>query len=177
MKRCFFVLVLFVSLLVPSAKANMVRVIDIIDARTIVVDDNGRRTTVVIAGIALSDTETADAAAYLRRLVFGQWVLVEPGGFVYRSPDALSVNGEMARHPWRGDRFVHLGPVDPGYTRKTATTSKPVPAVPVNRPPRPRLHRRASGTVSSTPARASNGTKGTSLWLAETNGSPSAPPP
>ncbi len=61
MKRCFFALALFVSLFVPSAKATMVRVIDVIDARTIVVDDNGRRTTVVIAGIALSDTETADA--------------------------------------------------------------------------------------------------------------------
>ncbi len=177
MKRCFFALVLFVSLFVPSAKATMVRVIDVIDARTIVVDDNGRRTTVVIAGIALSDTETADAAAYLRRLVFGQWVLVEPGGFVYRSPDALSVNGEMARHPWRGvPRYIYLGTIDPGKTQKAAVTPK-APAAPTKRPPRTRSYRRLQAPVSSTPAPASNATKGTSSWHAETNGSPSVPPP
>lgn len=177
MKRCLFAIALFVSFLVPSAKATMVRVVDVIDARTIVVEDNGRRTTVVIAGIALADTETADAAAYLRRLVFGQWVLVEPGGFVYRSPDALSVNGEMARHPWRGvPRFVYLGTIDPGKAQKAAVTPK-APSAPTKRQPHTRPHRRLQAPVSSTLAPASNATKGTTSWHAETNGSPSAPPP
>ncbi len=177
MKRCFFALALFVSLLVPSAKAAMVRVVDVIDARTIVVDDNGRRTTVVIAGIALADTETADAAAYLRQLVSGQWVLVEPGGFVYRSPDALSVNGEMARHPWRGaPRYVYLGTIDPGQAQKAAVTPK-APAAPTKRLPRTRPYRRLQAPVSFTSAPASNATKGTLSWHAETNESPSAPPP
>ena len=178
MKRCFFALALFVLFLAPSAKAPMVRVIDVIDARTIVVDDNGRHTTVVITGVALADTEEAEAAAYLRRLVFGQWVLVESGGFVYRSPDALCVNGEMARHPWRGvPRFIYLGTVDPGKARKAPPTPKAAPATTVDRPLRVRRKGRPSAAVSSAPGTASNAMKGTTTWHAEPNASPSAPPP
>jgi hypothetical protein len=177
MKRCFLAFALFVSFLVPSAKAAMVRVVDVVDARTIVVDEGGRRTSVVIDGVTLIEGEAAEATAYLRSLVSGKWVLVEAGGRVYRAPDALSVNEEMARHPWRNDRFVHLGPVDPGYTRKTtATPRSPAGGTPVPLP-RVRLKRRPQGTVSSNTVPASNGTKGTTSWHVEASGSPSVPPP
>jgi hypothetical protein len=177
MKRCFLALALFVSCLIPSAKATMVHVIGVIDAHTIVVDDNGRRCTIAMAGATLAEEEAADAAAYLRQFVSGRWVLVETGGLVYRSPDGRSVNDEMARHPWLGDRFVHLGPADPGYTRKTAAAaSSTTPAI-VTPPPHIRLRRRATSPVSSSSAPASNATKGTISWHVAANGSPSAPPP
>jgi hypothetical protein len=177
MKRCFLALALFVSCLVLSAKATMVHVIDVIDARTIVVDDNGRHSTVVIAGVVLADGEAADAAAYLRQFVAGKWVLVETGGLVYRSPDGRSINDEMARHPWLGDRFVHLGPADPGYAGKTTATPKTSTAVTQQPAPRVRLRRRTTSTVSSSSTPASNATKGTTSWHVEANGSPSVPPP
>jgi hypothetical protein len=112
MKRCVFVL-LFVFLCSLSASAGMVRVVDVVDGRTIVVDDHGRPATVTLGGVVVPDDEAADAAVWLKRLVLGQWVLVETGGFVYRSPDALLVNNEMSRHAWRGiPRFVYLGTID-----------------------------------------------------------------
>ncbi len=155
----------------------MVRVVDVIDARTIVVDAGGRHTTVAIDGFTLTESEAADATAYLRSLVGGKWVLVEAGGRVYRAPDALSVNDEMARHPWRGDRFVHLGPVDPGYTKTTTATPKSSTRATLPPLPRVRLKRRPNGTVSSNSAPASNATKGTTSWHVDASESPSVPPP
>src|SRR5216683_621989 len=99
MKRCFFALALVFSFLVPPAQAAMVRVVLVVDALTIIVDDNGRQSTVTLAGVDVTSGEEDLAASYLRQLVTGKWVLVEAGGLVYRSPDGLSVNSEMARHP------------------------------------------------------------------------------
>lgn len=146
MKHCFLAFVfLFLGL---SASAGMVRVVEVIDGRTLVLDDNGRRTTITLGGVAFAGDEAAEAAAYLRRLVLRQWVLVETGGFVYRSPDALLVNGEMARHPWRGvPRFVYLGIVDPGTgSGRTKAAPKPAAKAPAAKPqshshkPRKRPH-------------------------------------
>jgi hypothetical protein len=113
MKRVLFALAVFVSLFATSAAASMVRVVEVLDGRTIVVDDNGRHVSVTLEGVAFADDEASDAAEYLRRLVLGKWVLAD-GAFVFRSPDALAVNAEMARHPWRGlPRFLYLGEVNP----------------------------------------------------------------
>ena len=115
MERCLPALVLFISLIPRQATAApMVRVLEVVDGRTIVIDEAGRRSTIALAGVDFTDEEAAAAAAHLGRLVLGQWVLVERGGFVYRSPDALNINSEMARHPWRGvPGFVYLGLADP----------------------------------------------------------------
>lgn len=109
----------------------MVRVLDVVDGRTmVVIDEAGKHSTVVLGNVAVADDESAAATAHLRRLVLGQWVLVESGGFVYRSPDALFVNAEMSRRPWRGvPRFVYLGVVDPGPS-PSQKASKPPHAVP-----------------------------------------------
>lgn len=109
----------------------MVRVIEVVDGRTIVViDEAGKHVTIRLGSVVFGDAESTEAAAYLRRLVLGQWVLVEEGGFVYRSPDALFVNAEVSRRPWRGvPRFVYLGTVDPG-PGLSQKTSKPPHAVP-----------------------------------------------
>jgi hypothetical protein len=112
MKRCAFVF-LFVVLCIQSASAGMVRVVDVVDGRTIVVNDNGSAMTVTLSGVSVPEEEATEAVTWLKRLVLGQWVLVESGGVVYRSPDALLVNNEMSRHAWRGiPRFVYLGTLD-----------------------------------------------------------------
>lgn len=130
MKRRAFVL-LFFFLCSLSASAGMVRVVDVVDGRTIVVDDHGRPVTVTLGGVVVPDDETADAVTWLKRLVLGQWVLVETGGFVYRSPDALFVNNEMSRRAWRGiPRFVYLGIVEPGPTKAHAKAAPETPAAP-----------------------------------------------
>lgn len=126
----------------------MVRVIEVVDGRTIVViDEAGKHSTITMDGVAFGDAESAEAAAHLRRLVFGQWVLVEQGGFVYRSPDALFVNAEMSRRPWRGvPRFVYLGTVDPAPSRPPAKVS---PSQKASKPSRsvPNLPRSQGGVA------------------------------
>jgi len=78
----------------------MSRFASVVDSRTIVVETNGRASTVILAGVAIDPAEERLAAAYLRDLLRQTWVLVEHGD-VYRSPDGLYINGEMQRHAWR----------------------------------------------------------------------------
>ncbi len=118
----------------------MVRVVDVPDGRTIIVSDNGRSSTVTLGGVSFEGDEAADAAAYLKRLVLGQWVLVETGGMVYRSPDALFVNNEMARHAWRGiPGFVYLGTVDPGPAKARPRAAAEMPQAAMATAPLPKV--------------------------------------
>ena len=74
----------------------MVRVVRVQDARTIVVEDRGTRSTVILAGIEITDP--AGARTLLEWTLASAFVMVEarPGGFlVYRSPDALMINREL----------------------------------------------------------------------------------
>lgn len=153
MKR-FFALALLSSLVVLPVSAGMVRVVGVPDARTLVVDDAGRRSTIQLAGIVLSDDDAAPATQYLRNLTFGQWVLVDGGAFVYRSPDGLYVNGEMLRHAWREpSRFKYLGELDLG-----PSAAKKQPAR--SGSPAPKRHVRFSPKPHSRPTRL----KGTKSW-------------
>lgn len=133
----FFVYALCLFALNTSAAASMVRVVEVTDARTIVVDDAGRRSTVHLAGIELADDDTAPAAQYLRGLTLGMWVLVD-GNFIYRSPDGLYINGEMSRHPWRtSTRMRYLGESDPARSNESTSRSTKKESGISNLPPRP----------------------------------------
>jgi hypothetical protein len=77
----------------------MSRVVAVTDSRSIVVETDGARSTVVLKGVVVAAEEETAAAGFLRRLVSGSWVLVEQGD-VYRSPDALHINAEMIRRAW-----------------------------------------------------------------------------
>jgi hypothetical protein len=143
MKRCAFAF-LFIFLCTLSASAGMVRVVEVVDGRTIVVDDNGHPVTVTLGGVAVPEEEAAEAVTWLKRLVLGQWVLVEAGGVVYRSPDALLVNNEMSRHAWRGiPRFVYLGTIDgptKGQSKVAPKTAAATPVPKVSQKPGKRPH-------------------------------------
>ena len=57
---------------------------------------------------------------------------------VYRSPDALYINGEMIRHAWRATRNMrYLGQFDPG-PRMGAATAASRKAKTISTPARPR---------------------------------------
>jgi hypothetical protein len=77
--------------------AAMVLVVTVEDARTLVIDRNGARETVRLAGVEITDD--AKAREFLRWTAVGTWVMVEAAGNgesrVYRSPDALFLNREL----------------------------------------------------------------------------------
>ena len=120
-----------------SPATPMSRVVGVQNSRTILVEFAGRRSVVVLNGVAVVAADEASAADFLRRLLAGAWVLVE-GGEVYRSPDALYINGEMIRHAWRNTpNMRYLGQFDPG-PRTGAAAAAPRKAKPVSTPARPR---------------------------------------
>jgi endonuclease YncB( thermonuclease family) len=109
--RIFFFLV---SLsLVVRLDASMVRVVGVIDGRTLVVERDGAPAQVQLAGIELTDD--AGARTLMRWTLVSAWVMLDEqagGGFyVYRSPDALFVNREL---------------VSRGLARATRPTIEPV---------------------------------------------------
>jgi hypothetical protein len=127
MKRILVCLTITFS--TAAAAAPMSRVVGVRDSRTIIVDTKGVTSTVVLNSVSIAPEEEAAAAEYLRRIVANQWVLVDNGD-VYRSPDALYVNADMNKHPWRMMRF--LGEVDLGPRAKGQPpgTSVKAPAMP-----------------------------------------------
>ena len=111
------------------ARGGMVRVVSVDDARTLTVEQDGRRERIRLAGIEVVDQ--ARAAELLRWTVGTSWVLIEPhasgGHLVWRSPDALFVNRELVLRGYaRATAFdvappstlnvTYLGQFDPPLT-------------------------------------------------------------
>jgi endonuclease YncB( thermonuclease family) len=105
----------FVSLLAPalSAAPQMVRVIRVVDGRTLAVTTPSGEALITLAGVELPwGEETVGAPSrstkFLRASLSGRWVLIEqeavqapaaswPSFWVYRSPDGLDVSREVIR--------------------------------------------------------------------------------
>src|SRR6184192_2567433 len=125
MKR-FFSIFVFCLFALPLSGNTMVRVARVTDSRTVVLD-GGR--TVTLRGVDIPPADEAMAADYLRSLLGNSWVLVEDGD-VYRSPDALYVNGQLITHAYRGAaRMTYLGESMPGPRAHTvAPAPRAMPA-------------------------------------------------
>src|ERR1043165_7677791 len=99
MKR--FCLFAFLAFSLSLSASPMLRVVAVKDARTIVVDNRGRATDVTLAQVIVPPHEEEAAATYLRQSLVNSWVMIESdargGSFVYRSPDAMFVNGALAQ--------------------------------------------------------------------------------
>src|SRR5260370_18338032 len=123
MKRLLILVYIFVAS--PALAAiQMVRVVRVIDSRTIAVEN----ATVALRGVEISVSEEPEAIQYLHSMLDGAWVYVEDGN-VYRSPDGLYINGELQRHAWRtilGMRY--LGPSWPGTLKPPARSAPKPPA-------------------------------------------------
>jgi hypothetical protein len=127
-----------------ATAARLVRVVGITNVRTIVVDRNSVAANVTLASVAISPDDEAAAVEYLRATLIGSWVLVETNArgesYVYRSPDALFVNGALTRRAYleRGPQMIYLGEVEPGPAR-AVTRAKPAgEAVSILPPAKPR---------------------------------------
>jgi hypothetical protein len=150
MKRIILILGVLFAIRVDAA---MVRVVDVQDGHTIVIERNGSREAVRLAGIAVTDE--LRAAELLRWSVVSTWVMLEPhasgGHLAYRSPDALFVNRELVLRgyaratehgiePERNLVVTYLGIIDPPAAPLTVQAGSP-PDAPKPRPARPRRSR------------------------------------
>lgn len=92
-----FISVLVLMAAAFAADAAMVRVVAVEDGRTIVVERNGARERVRLAGVNVIDDPRA--RELLRWTALDAWVMLEAAGrgeaLVYRSPDALFLNREL----------------------------------------------------------------------------------
>jgi hypothetical protein len=133
MKKLIFLIGILFAIRVDAA---MVRVVDVQDGRTLVIERNGSREPVRLAGLTIVDE--ARAVDLLRWTVVSFWVMLEPhagGGYVaYRSPDALFINRELVLRgyarataqgiePERNLVVTYLGVIDPPLS-STASQSR-----------------------------------------------------
>ncbi len=105
--------------------APMVRVTGVKDARTLVVDRAGIAAEVRLADIVIPPGDDAAAIEFLRDKIVDRFVMLETDArgqsYVYRSPDSLFINGELARRAYtiRGTKMTILGESSPGPERAT----------------------------------------------------------
>ncbi len=141
----------FFSILILSASslfaAPMLRVIGVKDAKTLIVDRAGVAGEVRLGDVVIPPGEEAAAVDFLRSKVVEHFVMVESNArgdaYVYRSPDALFINGELLRRAYlsRGTEMIIVGESAPGPERAT----RGAPSREQNRvlpPPKPRSGRR-----------------------------------
>jgi hypothetical protein len=119
------------------AAVPMVRFTNVIDSRTIVVDHAGTSEVVHLTNVDVPADDEQAARAYLTEKLTGTFVYVENGN-VYRSPDALFINRELAFGAYAAPalKMQVFGQINPGSRSQTAPRAtparKPAPA------PRPR---------------------------------------
>jgi hypothetical protein len=144
--RSFFFPVFFLSAISLFA-APMVRVIDVKDARTLIVDRAGVASEVRLGDVVIPSGEESAAIEFLRGKVVQHFVMLENNGrgeaYVYRSPDALFINGELLRRAYltRGTPMTIVGESSPGPERSTRS-APPRDENRVLPPPKPRSGRR-----------------------------------
>lgn len=135
-----FIAAAVVSLLALRAEAGeMVRVIEVRDGRTLLIDRNGTQAEVRLGGIEVLDERAA--RELLRWMTGNSWTMIEPatnGGFLaYRNPDALFLNRELVHRgyaratiagiePFERVPMLYLGVIDPGQ-RPPQRTGAPAP--------------------------------------------------
>ncbi|HEX7191590.1 MAG TPA: hypothetical protein VF381_08450 [Thermoanaerobaculia bacterium] len=139
------------SILVLSATtltaASMVRVIGVKDARTLIVERAGTVVEVKLGDVVIPPGEETAAIEFLRTKVVEHYVMVESGAhgeaYVYRSPDALFINGELLRRAYlnQGTKMTIIGESSTGTERATRS-SIPRDETRALPPPKPRSGRR-----------------------------------
>jgi hypothetical protein len=143
--RSFFFSILILTT-AAAFGATMVRVTGVKDARTLIVDRAGVPAVLKLGDVIIPPGEEASAVEYLRTKVVERYVMVESNArgeaYIYRSPDALFINGELLRRAYlmRGTNMTIIGESFPGPERSTRGAPAPKqPRVPA--PPRPRTIR------------------------------------
>ncbi|MDP9360088.1 MAG: hypothetical protein M3P29_01415, partial [Acidobacteriota bacterium] len=106
----------------------MARFVRVTDSRTIVVEHNGGSTEVVhLVNVDIPPEDELAAREYIEQTLTGAFVYVE-NGKVYRSPDALFINRELAYGAYSAPslKMRVLGEVNPGPRAQAAPRAAPV---------------------------------------------------
>jgi hypothetical protein len=144
----------FVCVIALRADAAMVRVQQVVDGRTLIVEHKGNAETITLAGIDIVDDKSA--RTLLEWTLVARWISlesVEGGHLAYRSPDALFVNRELVTRgfaratlpdiePPRTVPVTYLGTLDLPGPRPTTTAARTAPSARSDNAPTTR--RRAS---------------------------------
>ncbi|HEX7677484.1 MAG TPA: hypothetical protein VF713_05125 [Thermoanaerobaculia bacterium] len=136
MKRFLLCVSLAVSTNLMAA-VPMARFARVIDSRTIVVQRIDATEVVHLANVNVPAEDEQAARAYLQETLAGMYVYVENGN-VYRSPDALFINRELAFGAYSAPtlKMRVLGEINPGPRPQTKQ------AVPIREPMQvPKPHR------------------------------------
>ena len=151
MTHRFFFLV-FSLVFVARVNAALVRVIDVVDGRTLVIERRGVAVTVQLAGIALIDDNAA--RTMMKWTLVSNWVMLEAqpdgGHFVYRSPDALFVNRELVLRGFARATLPAIEPVQHVIVTYLGTMN-----VGTNAPKARAARENGSGSTPPRPARPS----------------------
>lgn len=106
----------------------MARFVRVTDSRTIVVEHNGGSTEVVhLANVDVPAEDEMAAREFIEDKLNGTFVYVE-NGKVYRSPDALFINRELAYGAYSAPslKMRVFGEVNPGPRAQAAPRAAPV---------------------------------------------------
>ena len=153
-----FIAAAVVSLLALGADGGeMVRVIEVRDGRTLIVERNGTAAEIRLGGVMVLDERAA--RELLRWMAGNGWTMIEPaadGGYLaYRNPDAMFLNRELVQRgyaratlagiePFERVPMLYLGVIDPGQ-RAPQRTGAATPAR-AAAPPKAREPRRPSSS-------------------------------
>lgn len=152
-------LILFFLCLALRAEGLMVRVVEIVDGRTIVINRHGTRETIRLAGIEI--TNEVHARALLRWTLGTSWVMVEPRGdghFVYRSPDALFINRELVARGFARATRTDIDPQPPAMVTYLGTV-QPMDPLPRDTTSRRSSSRRGTASAPNGRGRTNSGTR------------------
>jgi hypothetical protein len=127
MKRFILCVSLVVSAPSLIAAVPMVRFVRVIDSRTIVVQHAGTNEVVHLTNVNVPAQDEQAARAYLDEKLTGTFLYVE-NGEVYRSPDALFINRELAFRAYEGPSLkMHVfGVINPGPRPQEVSRAAPV---------------------------------------------------
>jgi hypothetical protein len=149
MKRFILCVSLVASTQAAMAAIPMARFIRVTDSRTIVVAHlNGPEEIVHLSNVDVPAEDEMAARAFIQDSLARTFVYVEDGK-VYRSPDALFINRELAYGAYAspGVKMYYLGYINPGPHAQSAPRATPA-RVPLqaskkaSRPPAPSRHAR-----------------------------------
>ena len=125
------------------AAVPMARFTSVIDSRTIVVERSGASEVVHLTSVDVPAEDEQAARAYLAEKLTGTFVYIENGN-VYRSPDALFINRELAYGAYAapGVKMQVFGQLNPGsHPQATPRSAAPVRQPAQTPRPRPATHR------------------------------------
>jgi hypothetical protein len=128
MKRFILCVSLVVSSQCLMAAIPMARFSKVIDSRTIVVERADGPEVVHLVNVAVPAKDEQVARAYLTEKLTGTYVYVESGN-VYRSPDALFINRELAYGAYSAPslKMRVFGEINPGtHPQKAPAVREPM---------------------------------------------------